>query len=324
MIKNIAIIMGGYSSEFEISIKSGNVVYKTLSEEDDLNLYRIIIKNNEWFHIDDKGNKFQINRDTFQLIKNKDIINFDLVFNTIHGIPGENGEIQKYLENKKIKQTSSNSISSKVTFNKNECKEAIKLLGYNIAKSTIINKGDSYTSDMIFSDLKLPLFIKPNEGGSSFGISRIENKSNLSQAISKCFEECDTALIEEEIKGREISVGVIKLNNKLIALPPTEIISHNTFFDYDAKYNGESDEITPANINVNKIDEAKNISINIYKNLRLEGFSRCDFILKENKFYFLEVNTNPGLTEESILPQQAKAAGISLKELFRSVIDINE
>ena len=316
--------MGGYSSEFEISIKSGEVVYKTLSDEDDLNLYRIIIKSNEWFHIDDEGNKFEINRETFQLNKKSKVINFDIVFNTIHGIPGENGEIQKYLEKKNIKQTSSNSISSKITFDKNACKKEIRLLGYNTAKSTIIHKGDSYTSDMIFSNLKLPLFIKPNEGGSSFGISRIINENNLSEAISECFKECNSALIEEEIKGREISVGVIRYNKKVIALPPTEIIPYNSFFDYNAKYKGESDEITPANLSQEELNDINKISIDIYEKLKLEGFSICDFILNQNKFYFLEVNTNPGLTEESILPQQANAANISLKKLFRSVIDNNE
>ncbi len=321
MKKNIAIIMGGYSSEYKISIKSGEVVYKTLSKEKDINLYKVIIKKDEWYHEDKDFKKYEIKKDTFQIIKNDQLISIDLVFNTIHGIPGENGEIQSYLEKIGINQTSSESYESKITFDKNICKEEIKKIGYLTPKSLIINKNDDYDVEEILSKLKLPIFIKPNAGGSSFGISRVDDKKNIINSINFCFKEDDNALIEEEISGREISVGVIKYKNKIISLPTTEIISHNSFFDYDAKYNGESDEITPADITKEEEEEVRKISLDIYKKLNIKGFSRCDFILRNNLFYFLEVNTNPGLTEESILPQQAIAANISLKDLFRSVID---
>ena len=321
MKKNIAIIMGGYSSEYKISIKSGEVVYKTLSKEKDINLYKVIIKKDEWYHEDKDFKKYEIKKDTFQIIKNDQLISIDLVFNTIHGIPGENGEIQSYLEKIGINQTSSESYESKITFDKNICKEEIKKIGYLTPKSLIINKNDDYNVEEILSKLKLPIFIKPNAGGSSFGISRVDDKKNIINSINFCFKEDDNALIEEEISGREISVGVINYKNKIISLPPTEIISHNSFFDYDAKYNGESDEITPADITKEEEEEVRKISLDIYKKLNIKGFSRCDFILRNNLFYFLEVNTNPGLTEESILPQQAIAANISLKDLFRSVID---
>ena len=321
MKKNIAIIMGGYSSEYKISIKSGEVVYKTLSKEKDINLYKVIIKKDEWYHEDKDFKKYEIKKDTFQIIKNDQLISIDLVFNTIHGIPGENGEIQSYLEKIGINQTSSESYESKITFDKNICKEEIKKIGYLTPKSLIINKNDDYDVEEILSKLKLPIFIKPNAGGSSFGISRVDDKKNIINSINFCFKEDDNALIEEEISGREISVGVIKYKNKIISLPPTEIISHNSFFDYDAKYNGESDEITPADITKEEEEEVRKTSLDIYKKLNIKGFSRCDFILRNNLFYFLEVNTNPGLTEESILPQQAIAANISLKDLFRSVID---
>ena len=313
--------MGGYSSEYKISIKSGEVVYKTLSKEKDINLYKVIIKKDEWYHEDKDFKKYEIKKDTFQIIKNDQLISIDLVFNTIHGIPGENGEIQSYLEKIGINQTSSESYESKITFDKNICKEEIKKIGYLTPKSLIINKNDDYDVEEILSKLKLPIFIKPNAGGSSFGISRVDDKKNIINSINFCFKEDDNALIEEEISGREISVGVIKYKNKIISLPPTEIISHNSFFDYDAKYNGESHEITPADITKEEEEEVRKISLDIYKKLNIKGFSRCDFILRNNLFYFLEVNTNPGLTEESILPQQAIAANISLKDLFRSVID---
>ena len=173
----------------------------------------------------------------------------------------------------------------------------------------------------IINKISLPVFVKPNKGGSSCGISRVSIIKNLLPSIKYAFTESDEIIIEKEINGKEISVGVINLNNKITALPPTEIISHNTFFDFNAKYKGESDEITPAKLNKNEEKIVKKTAINIYMKLKLKGFSRSDFILKNGKFYFLEINTNPGLTNESILPQQAKAANISLNELFNSVIE---
>jgi len=205
MKKNIAIIMGGYSSEYNISIKSGEVVYKTLSIEQDLNLYKIIIKKDEWYHEDKNLKKYKIKKDTFQIIKNDKLITIDLVFNTIHGIPGENGEIQSYLEKIGIKQTSSNSYESKITFDKNICKQKVKKIGYSTPKSIMINKNDKYDTKEMLSKLTLPLFIKPNAGGSSFGISRVDDEKNIINAINFCFKEDKNALIEEEINGREIS-----------------------------------------------------------------------------------------------------------------------
>ena len=228
MKKNIAIIMGGYSSEDKISIKSGEVVYKTLSEEKDINLYKVIIKKDEWYHEDKDFTKYEIKKDTFQIIKNNQLISIDLVFNTIHGIPGENGEIQSYLEKIGIHQTSSESYESKITFDKNICKEEIKKIGYLTPKSLIINKNEDYEIEEILSKLKLPIFIKPNAGGSSFGISRVDDKKNIINSINFCFKEDDNALIEEEISGREISVGVIKYKNEIISLPPMILPSQTT------------------------------------------------------------------------------------------------
>lgn len=321
MKKNVAVLMGGYSSEYNISLKSGEVVYNTLLKEDDINLFKVIISENEWKCVDSKDSLLEIKKDSFQFIRNNNLINVDLVFNTVHGIPGENGEIQSYFENLNIKQTSSESSESKLTFDKDRCKNDVKKIGYLIPNSILVKKEEDINTDNILNKLTLPLFIKPNSGGSSFGISRVTEKKDIIKALEICFKEDDKALIEEEIEGREISVGVINLKGTITPLPPTEIISHNDFFDYDAKYNGESDEITPADIKIELENRVKEISLDIYKKLNLRGFSRCDFILRNNKFYFLEVNTNPGLTEESILPQMAKSGGISLRDLFRSVID---
>ncbi|MFL3001591.1 MAG: D-alanine--D-alanine ligase [Cytophagales bacterium] len=321
MKKNVVILMGGYSSEYDISVKSGEVVFNTLSKEEDLNLFQVIISKKNWKCIDSEDSKLKIDKETFHIIRDGKVINVDLVLNTIHGVPGENGEIQLYLENLNIKQTSTGSKESRLTFNKDNCKNKVQKEGYLVPESILVKKNDKINIDNILSKVTLPLFVKPNSGGSSFGISRITEEKDIIKALEICFKEDEQALIEEEIKGREISVGVIKYNDTIISLPPTEIISHNDFFDYDAKYNGESDEITPAKIKVEHESTVKEIALDIYKKLNLKGFSRCDFILRDNKFYFLEVNTNPGLTKKSILPQQANAANISLKNLFRSLID---
>jgi len=321
MKKNVVILMGGYSSEYDISVKSGEVVFNSLSKEEDLNLFQVIISKKNWKCIDSENSKLKIDKETFHIIRDGKVISIDLVLNTIHGVPGENGEIQLYLENLNIKQTSTGSKESRLTFNKDNCKNKVQKEGYLVPKSILVKKNDKINIDNILSKVTLPLFVKPNSGGSSFGISRITEQKDIIKALEICFKEDEQALIEEEIKGREISVGVIKYNDMIISLPPTEIISHNDFFDYDAKYNGESDEITPAKIKVEHESTVKEIALDIYKKLNLKGFSRCDFILRNNKFYFLEVNTNPGLTNESILPQQANAANISLTNLFRSLID---
>ena len=319
-MKNIAILMGGYSSEYEISLASGNVVYDILKKNKKFNFYKIIISVDKWYHIDIDNSIYEIDKKNFTIIKNNKIVNFDLVFNTIHGIPGENGEIQRYFDNLKIPQTSSESDVAELTFNKNDCKNKLKEIEIITPKSLLLNIEDEINVDNILEKIKMPFFIKPNKGGSSYGISRIDKRKNIIKGIKKCFKEDNEALIEEEIIGREISVGVVNYKNEIIALPPTEIISYNTFFDYEAKYKGESDEITPAEITKEEEIIIKKKSIEIYKFLKLSGFSRSDFILKNNIFYFLEVNTNPGLTKESILPQQARAANINLYDLFNSVL----
>ncbi len=315
--KNIAILMGGYSSEYEVSIKSGNEVYKNLDKKK-YNLYRIIITKNKWFYLNENKIEIPVNIKNFSLRNPK--VKFDLVYNVIHGSPGEDGLIQSYFKLIGINHTSTEFFQSALTFNKNDCKEYLKNYGVISPNSLLLRINDKIDQKKIMKKINLPVFVKPNKGGSSFGISRVDNIKKLIPAIQHAFKEDNEIIIEEEIKGKEISVGIMKLNNKIISLPPTEIISHNEFFDYDAKYKGKSDEITPALINSNETNEVQKLSRLIYKKLKLKGFARSDFILKHGKFYFLEVNTNPGLTKESIFPKQAKSFGISLKELFESLI----
>ena len=310
--------MGGYSSEYEVSIRSGNEVYKNLSSYK-YNLFKIIITKEKWYCIDKNENKYYINIKNFSV--NKPKIEFDYVINIIHGSPGEDGLIQSYFKMLNIKHSSSEYFQTALTFNKSECKNF--LIKHNILtpKSVLLSKQNNINIKDILNITGIPVFVKPNKGGSSFGISRVNNIDKLKNSIEYAFKEDNEVIVEQEIKGREISVGVIKIKNKIIALPPTEIVTHNDFFDYNAKYKGESDEITPAQLTKDQTNLIQELSKKIYKILDLKGFSRSDFILRNNNFYFLEINTNPGLTKESILPQQAISYGISLKELFKSLIN---
>ena len=260
----------------------------------------------------------------FDQIDCKDI---DIWFPIIHGTNGEDGSIQGLLKFTQKPFVGSGILGSALGMDKIVMKLIFSHLKipqvnfFTIQDRNLDDKNTLHiTCDQIVNKLNFPLFIKPNEGGSSFGISRITKRDDIIKSLKKCYKENSDALIEEEIQGREISVGVIFYNNEVTALPPTEIISHNEFFDYNAKYKGQSDEITPAELDESKIKEVKSLAIKIYQKLNLRGFTRSDFILKNNQFYFLEVNTNPGLTKESILPQQAKAAGININKLFESVL----
>ena len=310
--------MGGYSSEYEVSIRSGNEVYKNLSSFK-YNLFKVIITKEKRYCIDKNENKYSINIKNFSV--NKPKIDFDYVINVIHGSPGEDGLIQSYFKMLNIKHSSSEYFQTALTFNKSECYNF--LINHNILspKSVLLTKRTNINIKEISNITGIPVFVKPNKGGSSFGISRVKNIDKLKNSIEYAFKEDNEVIIEQEIKGREISVGVIKIKNKIIALPPTEIVTQNDFFDYNAKYKGESDEITPAHLTKDQTDFIQKLSKKIYKILDLKGFSRSDFILRNNNFYFLEINTNPGLTKESILPQQAISYGISLKELFKNLIN---
>jgi D-alanine-D-alanine ligase len=313
-MKNIAIITGGDSKEYSISLKSAETIYKHLDRtkynpfiiEVKKNIWRI--KNNNKFHNFDQIN-FCIE------IENK-LVEFKDVFMSIHGPPAENGELQKYLDNKKINYTCCNSKISALTFDKYKCNQTIKDLGYDIAKSYIHIKNNNICTDAIISNLKLPIFVKPNQAGSSNGISMVKEKNGLKTAINRAFKHDNKVIIEEYIDGIEVSCGVLRINNKIITLPITEIISENDFFDYDAKYNNKSQEITPARITNEEENSTHKITKEIYEKLKLKGLCRIDYIIKIGKPYIIEVNTIPGLSEQSIIPKQIKEAGYSLEEVF--------
>ncbi|HET8885175.1 MAG TPA: D-alanine--D-alanine ligase [Salinimicrobium sp.] len=320
MKKNIAIAMGGFSSEYRISINSGNVVYKNLDREM-YNPYRMHILQTEWFVIADDDTPYPVNKNDFTVNINDEIIAFDCVFNTIHGTPGENGLLQAYFELLKIPQTSCGFYQAALTFNKRDLISVLQPYKIKSATNYFLNRGDDIDDKAILKRVGLPCFVKANKAGSSFGVTKVKNEDELFPAIKTAFKEDDEIIIESFLDGTEVSVGVITYNGEILALPVTEIVSENEFFDYEAKYLGKSQEITPARISEEQTKKVQKISKLIYSKLKMKGFTRSEFIFHNDEPYFIEMNTTPGLSEASILPQQAEKAGISLPELFGSAIE---
>ena len=321
MRKNIAIVMGGYSSEVNISLTSGNVVYTHLDKEK-YNSFRVHILKEKWVALDDNNVEYPIDKNNFSFVLNGNAVIFDCVFNAIHGAPGENGMLLGYFDLIGLSYTSAPFYQMALTFNKRDTLSVVKEYGIKTAVSVYLNKGDDVHLDKIITKVGLPCFIKPNNAGSSYGISKAHTKEEILPAIEKAYKEDSEILIESFLDGVEVSVGVIEYKGEVKVLPITEIVSENDFFDYEAKYEGKSQEITPARISSEEKSKVEAISKKVYTILNMSGFSRSEYILVNCEPYFLEMNTVPGLTEESILPQQAKAAGISLKELFGNAIEI--
>lgn len=312
--------MGGYSSEYKISLKSGNVVYDALDKES-YNTYRIHIFKNKWVYVNDTNEEFEIDKNDFSVVVNDTKITFDCVFNAIHGAPGEDGYMQAYFKLINMPQTSCGMYQAALTFNKRDLLATLKPYGIKTAESYCLNLGDTINETAIIAKVGLPCFVKANKAGSSFGISKVYKKEDLKAAIEISFKEDNEIIIEQFLDGVEVSVGVISYKGETVVLPITEIVSENDFFDYQAKYEGKSQEITPARISKDYQQKTEIVAKKIYKILGMSGFSRSEFIFKNDEPYLLEVNTVPGLTKESILPQQAAAAGISMQNLFGNAIE---
>ena len=320
-MKNVAIIMGGYSSEYQISLTSGNVVYQYL-DKSKYNPYRIHIFKEKWVLVNDDKNEFPVNKNDFSVSMNGEKLNFDVVFNAIHGTPGEDGLMQAYFELLTIPQTSCDYYQSALTFNKRDLLSVLKPYGIKTATSYYLNFGDAVEPKAIIKTVGLPCFVKPNKSGSSFGISKVKTAAELPIAIEVAYKEDNEIIIESFLDGTEVSVGVINYQGKITVLPITEIVSENDFFDYEAKYEGKSQEITPARISDEMTQKVSEAAKRAYEVLKMKGFSRSEFIFVNGEPHMLEMNTIPGLTTESLIPQQAKAAGISLEDLFTNAIEL--
>ena len=320
MKKNIAIIMGGYSSEYLISLKSGNVVYESLPAKL-YNCYCIHIFKDKWVYVNEFLEEFSVDKSDFTISLEGTKIKFDCVFNAIHGAPGEDGTMQAYFELLSLPHTSCDMYQAALTFNKRDCLSALKPYGIISADAYFLDSGDSIDSAAIEAAVGFPCFVKANKAGSSFGVTKVYSKDELPKAIEIALKEDDELIIESFLDGTEVSVGVIRYKGKVTVLPITEIVTKNDFFDYEAKYLGRSQEITPARLSKIQAHKIKEVAKNIYEILKLDGFSRSEFILKDGKPHLLEVNTIPGFTKESILPQQALKAGITLSDLFHNAIE---
>ncbi len=323
MKKNIALLAGGYSGEYVISIQTAETIEKNLDKEL-YNIYKIIITREGWWYETAEG-RINVDKNDFSLTIGGEKIKFDAAFIAIHGTPGEDGRIQGYLDMLEVPYNTCNAIVSALTFNKSYCNKVVKDMNLvNISNSAHLIYGEPYSVGAILEQLKLPMFVKPNESGSSLGVSKVKSVEDLLPAILKAFKEDKQVLVEEFIEGRELTIGVYKVNGKLHTLPATEIVSKNEFFDYEAKYTpGVTSEITPAPIKDSIREQLETKASNIYRYLNCRGIVRMDFILQKgtDKLYFLEVNTMPGQSENSIVPQQVHAAGISLKDFYGSLIE---
>lgn len=319
--KNVAVVMGGFSDEYKVSLKSGQLIYDSL-DRDLYNVYKVVILKEEWYFLNENEEKLPINKGDFSVtLSDGAILKFDVCFNIIHGAPGENGELQGYWNAIGQKYTGCDFYKSALTFNKKDTLAVLAKYGIPSAKSFYLRKGENINEEKIVEELGLPLFVKPNQSGSSLGISKVKAKSELAAAIEFAFKEDDEILIESFLNGMEVSVGVIDYKGETIVLGITEIVPHKEFFDYEAKYEGASEEITPARLDDETRYKVEKIAKHAYESLGMSGFSRSEYIIMDGTPYMLEMNTNPGFSPASILPQQAKIYGISIKDLCGNEVE---
>ena len=322
MKPKIAFVTGGYSGEAQISYQSAKTIEKNIDPEK-FDAYKIDITTLGWFYQLPDGKKIEVDKNDFSLLINDEKIHFDAVLIGIHGTPGEDGKLQGYFDMLRIPYTSCNCAVSALTFNKRYTVAVASFAGINVANSMLLFKNNYESPDELVKNLRFPVFIKPNNGGSSIGMSKVNSPSEeLGAAIEKAFREDEQVLVEEFIKGREFTIGVFKSKGQIVALPITEIITQKDFFDFEAKYLGASQEITPAEIDDRVSQQIRDEAIKIYQIFNCSGIVRIDFIYKEeeNKPYMLEINTVPGQTEASLVPQQIKAMGWTLMDFYTALL----
>ena len=312
MKKNIAVITGGEASERGISLKSAGVVCQHLNKEK-YNVFKVVIEGNNWLVERDNPVKLLIDKNDFTFSIEGHKIAFDAVFMALHGTPAEDGKLQGYFDLLKIPYNACGVLQASLTFDKLRCKEYLSHFGVKTAQANLVYKANQ---DAYQCDIPLPVFVKPNKNGSSYGASKVSKQEELLPAIENAFRFDDEILVEEFIQGTEVTCGVITLNGQVTAMPLTEIRTKSEFFDYKAKYEGNSQEVTPAEIDAEIAKQIQATSQYIYQKLDFKGMCRIDYIIRGNDYYMLEVNSIPGLSEESIVPQQARAMGISLEQLF--------
>lgn len=321
--KNIALLAGGFTGEYEVSVNSAQNIKANL-DASKYNVYIIYVNRDHWFYESENG-KTDIDKNDFSLTLKGERIKFDFAFITIHGTPGEDGKLQGYFDMLNIPYNTCDATTSAITMNKAYTKAIVHgIHGLNTAHSMQLFKIDIHDVSTIAANLKFPLFIKPNNGGSSVGMSKVYNVAGLPEALERAFKEDNQILVEEFIKGREFSIGIARLNGHITVLPATEIISSKDFFDYEAKYtSGVSKEITPGDLTDLQKELVHSIATEVYLRLNCKGMTRMDFIIEEStgNFYFIEINTTPGQSANSLIPQQVRAAGMNLGEFYGELIE---
>ena len=321
--RNIAIVCGGDSSEHDVSLRSAQGLYSFFDKER-YNVYIVDVKGMDWHVNLHDGTTAPIDRNDFSFMENGRLRHFDYAYITIHGTPGENGILQGYFELLNIPYSTSGVLVEAMTFDKFVLNNYLRSFGVSVAESLLIRKGyeELVSDDEIEERIGMPCFVKPAADGSSFGVTKVKNKDQLAPAIRKAMMESDDVMVESFLEGTEITVGCYKTKQKSVVFPITEVVTHNEFFDYDAKYNGQVDEITPARIPEETAERARQLTSHIYDILHCNGIIRIDYIIsKDQKISMLEINTTPGMTATSFIPQQVRAAGLDIKEVLSEIVE---
>ncbi len=321
MKRTIAIVCGGETSEIVVSLRSAQGIYSFIDKEK-YNLYIVEMEGLRWEVCLPDGGKVPVDRNDFSFMLGAEKVKFDFAYITIHGTPGEDGRLQGYFDMLHIPYSCCGVLAAALTYDKFACNQYLKAFGVRIAESLLLRQGQSVSDEDVMEKIGLPCFIKPSLGGSSFGVTKVKTKEQIQPAISKAFEEAQEVLIEAFMDGTEITCGCYKTKDKSVVFPITEVVTHNEYFDYDAKYNGQVDEITPARIADSVRDRVQSLTSAIYDILGAYGIIRVDYIITAgDKINLLEVNTTPGMTATSFIPQQVRAAGLDIKDVMTDIIE---
>jgi D-alanine-D-alanine ligase len=318
-MKIVGLFCGGFSSEFEISIKSANTI--KMHFPSGYTVYKIVVKEDQWLvELENETTLFDLNTFSFEVNGQEIHLDYGLVY--IHGNPGENGKIQALLDIKGIPYINSGVLASSLSFDKWYCNQFLKSFGIPVAKSLFLQAQNQFSNDEIVAELGLPVFVKPSDSGSSYGISKVKEKEALTEALTFAFNEGKTVVIESFLDGTEVTCGVYRTKNGLHALPLTEICSENEFFDYEAKYNGKSQEITPARVDDSIKEKVQELAKNIYSVMQLKSIARIDFMVVNNVPYVIEVNTTPGFSPASIVPQMIACDGKTITQFWSEILEV--
>lgn len=321
MKRTIAIVAGGDTSEYEVSLRSAQGIYSFIDKEK-YTLYIVGMHGLDWHVRLDDGRTLPVDRNDFSFLLDGQKVKFDFAYITIHGTPGEDGRLQGYFDMLRIPYSCCGVLAAALTYDKFACNQYLHAYGVRIAESLLLRQGQTITDDEVVEKIGLPCFIKPSLGGSSFGVTKVKTREQIQPAIAKAFDEAQEVVVEAFMDGTELTCGCYKTRDKSVVFPISEVVSHNEYFDYKAKYNGESDEITPARISDELTDRVKKLTSAIYDILGAQGIIRVDYIVTEgDKINLLEVNTTPGMTATSFIPQQVRAAGLDIKDVMTDIIE---